>query len=64
MDLEDTQKDVERLFSLLEDVRLLLLTALPRSAPQQQRLSWEDVWRNASYSYVVRPKKSRVYELI
>lgn len=70
MELEDKQKDFKRLLTLLEEVRLLLVTALPRISPPRQQLSWEDVWRNASYSYVVRPsyvikpKKSQVYELI
>ena len=72
MELEDKQKDIERLLTLLEEVRLLLVTALPRTSPSRKQLSWDDVWRNASYSsssvvrpsYVIRPKKSQVYELI
>jgi hypothetical protein len=70
MELEDKQKDTERLLTLLEEVRLLLVTALPRTSPSRKQLSWDDVWRNASYSsvvrpsYVIRPKKSQVYELI
>jgi hypothetical protein len=70
MELEDNQKDIERLLTLLEEVRLLLVTALPRTSPPRKQLSWDDVWRNASYSgvvrpsYVMRPKKSQVYELI
>ena len=70
MELEDKQKDIERLLTLLEEVRLLLVTALPRTSPSRKQLSWDDVWRNASYSsvvrpsYVTRPKKSQVYELI
>ena len=70
MEQDDKQKDFERLLTLLEEVRLLLVTALPRISPPRKQLSWDDVWRNASYShvvrpsYVIRPKKFQVYELI
>ena len=48
------QQDIDRLIRLLEEVRLLLATALPRTSPPPKKLSWDDVWRNGSY--VVRPR--------
>ena len=52
--MKPLDEDVERLFEILEDVRLLLASSLPLApVPRKKTLSWEDVWPKTSYG--VRP---------
>lgn len=56
--MKPLDEDVERLFEILEEVRLLLTSSLPPApAPRKKTMSWEDVWRKTSYS--VRPVATR-----
>lgn len=56
--MKPLDEDVERLFEILEEVRLLLTSSLP-PAPvlRKKTMSWEDVWQKTSYG--VRPAATR-----
>ena len=48
--MEPPGDNFDRLFQVLEEVRVLLAGSLPTApAPHQKKLSWEDVWQKASY---------------
>ena len=52
--MKPLDEDVERLFEILEEVRLLLTSSLPPAPVSRKKtLSWEDVWRKPSLG--VRP---------
>ena len=56
--MKPVDEDVERLFEILEEVRLLLASSLPPApVPRKKTLSWEDVWPKMSYG--VRPAATR-----
>ena len=41
---EPKGKDMERFLEFLDEVRLLLLSCLPRAPAPHKKASWEDVW--------------------
>ena len=56
--MKPLDEDVERLFEILEEVRLLLTSSLPPAqVPRKKTMSWDDVWRKTSYG--VRPAATR-----
>jgi hypothetical protein len=57
--MEPLGENLERLLEVLEEVRVLLAGSLPAApAPQNKKLSWDDVWPKPSHG--VRPTTTTV----
>ena len=56
--MKPLEEDVDRLFEILEEVRLLLTSSLPPApVPRKKTMSWEDVWPKTPYG--ARPAAMR-----